>query len=88
MRPGFGRQHRIYTWWGSLQLPKADDLHFKTLQISTDNFRIQYSNMAFPENYTRIPAHEESIQQARSVKKSHGLTWNEFFEKAAEALED
>jgi hypothetical protein len=44
--------------------------------------------MPRPEGYAEIPAHEESIQQAREVKESVGLTWNKFLKLSAEKLSD
>lgn len=42
--------------------------------------------MPRPEGYAEIPAHEDSIQQARKTKESLGVTWNEFLEIAAGRL--
>ena len=44
--------------------------------------------MPRPEGYAEIPAHEDSIQQARETKQSLGLTWNEFLETAAKQLDN
>jgi hypothetical protein len=44
--------------------------------------------MPRPEGYAEIPAHKDSIQQARETKQSLGLTWNEFLETAARQLDN
>jgi hypothetical protein len=43
--------------------------------------------MNSPQGYTRIAAHEDSIQKAREVKERLGLTWNEFLERGAIELD-
>lgn len=43
--------------------------------------------MPYPDGYTQIDAHEDSIQKARGVKERLGLTWNEFLERGAIELD-
>lgn len=43
--------------------------------------------MAVPHEYSRIRAHEDSIQAARRVKEKLDLTWNQFLERGALELD-
>lgn len=43
--------------------------------------------MAIPNEYSRIRAHEDSIQAARSAKEKLNLTWNQFLERGAMELD-
>ena len=41
-----------------------------------------------PDGYSAIPAHKESIEEARETKQSLGLTWNDYLELSAKRLSD
>jgi|GEM_PF-1935750 len=43
--------------------------------------------MPVPDGYSRINAHEDSIQKARTVKEELGITWNAFLERGAAELD-
>lgn len=47
----------------------------------------QIDDMPVPDGYTSIRAHEDSVAKAREVKEELGLTWNQYFEQAAEELQ-
>lgn len=43
--------------------------------------------MAIPENYSTVRADEDSVIEARVIKAKLSLTWTEFLEQAATALD-
>ena len=43
-------------------------------------------DMAYPNGYKDIAAHQTSIAKAREVKEDLELTWNEFLERGAAEL--